>query len=321
MRQTPEREMKAARKPDSMPPLLKAGYWLQYAGPRLAVSLLLGMGEPMLRGLSKFAGGVAFRLDVKHRPRALQHLQEVGYPPRRARQITRRMFEHFASSVVEAMVLRRRINRDNWPKYVRLEGKELLDAAVKDGGGLLVGCHQGSWELAGIVMNQLGYPLTSIARPFRNPYVDAFLNGARNATGGKVVRQRGGLRELMRDVKGGRLGVILSDQNAGRDGIFVPFFGRPASTWPTPAMLALKTGARLLPFYTYRERPFHYVFGIHPDPEPPRTGNYEEDARTITAWYTGLFERSIRERPEQWLWAHRRWRSRPRAAAAEGAAG
>ncbi|MCE9582318.1 MAG: lysophospholipid acyltransferase family protein [Planctomycetes bacterium] len=244
---------------DAMPPLVRAAYWLQYAGPRLGVSLLLGMGDPMLRGLAKLSGRVAYRLDSRHRPRAEENLKAAGYSSRHTRQITRRMFEHFAASVVEGMVLRRRITKENFPRYVRLEGREFLDAAVKSGkGALFVGCHQGSWELAGIVMNLLGYPLTTIARPFKNPYVDSFLNGARGATGQKIVQQRGGLRELMKDVKGGRVGVI------------------------------------------------------HPDPAPPRTGNNEADALSITAWYTALFERSIREHPEQWLWAHRRWRSSPR---------
>ncbi|KAF0244683.1 MAG: Lauroyl/myristoyl [Planctomycetota bacterium] len=299
-------------RPDEMPPLVRAAYWLQYAGPRLAVSLLLGLGDPMLRGISKLSGRVAFRVDLRHRPRAIEHLIAAGYPPRRARQVARHMFEHFASSIIEGMVLRRRIAKDNWSRYVRLEGREILDEALKGGKGVLfVGCHQGSWELAGIVMNLLGYPLTSIARPFRNPFVDEFLNSARGATGGKVVKPGGGLRELMRDVRAGRIGVILSDQNAGKDAVFVPFFGRLASTWPTPAVIALKTGCRLLPFYTYREAPFRYVFGCHSDREPARTGDLDADVRSISAWYTAIFERSIRERPEQWLWAHRRWRSTP----------
>lgn len=301
-------------RPDGMPPLVRAAYWLQYAGPRLALSLMLGLSDSMLRGLARFAGRAAYKVDARHRPRAMEHLVAAGYPPRRARHITMKMFEHLSAAFVEGMVLRRRIGTGNWPKYVRLEGREILDEAVKAGkGALFVGCHQGSWELAGIVMNLLGYPLTSIARPFRNPYFDEFLTTTRGATGGKVVNQTGGLRELMRDVKAGRIGVILADQNAGKDGVFVPFFGRPASCWPTPAIIALKTGCRLLPFYTYREGPFRYVFGCHPDPEPPRTGDAEADIRAITAWYTSLFERSIRERPEQWLWAHRRWRSRPAA--------
>lgn len=295
-----------------MPPMVRAAYWLQYAGPRLAVSLMLGMGDPMLRGLSKLVGRIAYKVDGRHRPRALEHLEAAGYSPHRSRQIARRMFEHMASSIIEGMVLRRRIAKDNWDKYVRLEGREILDEALKAGKGVLfVGCHQGSWELAGIVMNLLGYPLTSIARPFSNPYVDEFLNSARGATGGKIVKQSGGLRELMRDLKRGRIGVILSDQNAGRDGVFVPFFGRLASAWPTPAVIALKTGCRILPFYTYREGPSRYVFGCHPEPQPAATGDTDTDVKSITAWYTALFERSIREHPEQWLWAHRRWRSRP----------
>ena len=244
-----------------MPPMVRAAYWLQYAGPRLAVSLMLGMGDPMLRGLSKLVGRIAYKVDGRHRPRALEHLEAAGYSPHRSRQIARRMFEHMASSIIEGMVLRRRIANDNWDKYVRLEGREILDEALKAGKGVLfVGCHQGSWELAGIVMNLLGYPLTSIARPFSNPYVDEFLNSARGATGGKIVKQSGGLRELMRDLKRGRIGVILSDQNAGsRRGVRAvlrkarirladPRGDRAEDRLPDPALLHLPRGALALRF-------------------------------------------------------------------------
>ncbi|MBI2923883.1 MAG: lysophospholipid acyltransferase family protein [Planctomycetes bacterium] len=296
-----------------LPVLVRARYWLQFVLLRLSVAFLLGMGDAMRGATTRLAGRLAWWLDARHRGRAEENLVASGCSPHRARFLTRRIFEHFTAVFVEGLVLKRRLNSQNWSQYVRLENLDLLEEAIRGRGALFVGCHQGSWELGGIVMDLLGVPLTSIVRPFRNPYLNLWLDGARGSTGQKIVLQRGGLRQLVRDIEGGRVGVILADQNAGCDGVFVPFFGRAASCWATPAVIALRTGATILPFYTYREGPYRYVFGVHRDAMPAPAGNREEDIRAICAWYTALFERSIRERPEQWLWGHRRWQGTPQS--------
>jgi KDO2-lipid IV(A) lauroyltransferase len=298
---------------DSMPNWLKAAYWLQFAGPRLGASFLLGMNDTIIQGVARLIGEAAWRLDLRHRTRAIEHLQAAGYEPKRARRIARAMFRHFATAFVEGLVLRRRMNADNVRKFVEFRDMDRIDEAQRSGrGALVVGCHQGHWELAGIGTSLIGYRPTTIVRAFRNPYLDRFVNGQRAATGQRTVEQRGAVRQLMRDLKEGRVATLLADQNAGRDGVFVPFFGRLASTRATPALLALKTGAKVLPFYSWREGPYRYVIGMHKEDPPEPIGNLDADVRTLTAWYTAIFEKSIRERPEQWLWAHRRWRSRPR---------
>ncbi|NUN48917.1 MAG: lysophospholipid acyltransferase family protein [Candidatus Brocadiae bacterium] len=297
---------------EDLPLLRRLWYYAQYVGPRFAASLLQGLNEPFRREIVRLTARLTSIVDLRHAPRAMEHLAAAGYPPAECRRITRGMFEHFATAFSEALVMRRTLSRETMERHVEWVNMHLLDEAVAAGrGAVMVGCHQGSWELGGVCMGLRGSPITTVARPFRNPYLDGYLNAAlRTGTGQRVVHQEGALRSLLRDIRGGRVGILMADQNAGKGGVFVPFFGRPASTWPTPALLALRTGAPLLPFFTARLGPYRYAFGFHPDPPPPRTGDLEADVAAHTAWYTALFERSIRERPEQWLWAHRRWRSR-----------
>ena len=295
---------------------------LQYLALRLAIAFVLGLPDFLARGLVRLGARLAYRLDWKHPARAEEHLRSAGWSARRAHVIGRRMYEHFAVSFWESLLLRRRLNPATWTRYVRLENWDLLETEVASKrGAICVGCHEGNWELAGVVSTAVGMPLTTVARSFGNPYIDDYLNaGLRQEKGRKTVVQTGAIRQLFRDLREGRLAVLLADQNAGRDGVFVPFFGRPASTVGTPALLHIKTGASILPFYTYREAPFRYVFGFHSDPSPALTGKNEQDVLAITAWYTAIFERSIRSHPEQWLWAHRRWRSLPGEGKAERAA-
>lgn len=282
---------------------------------RALAAFLLGMPEFLLRGLVERAVDLGYPLDVRHRARCEGNLAAAGYSKREAGTIGRGVFRHFFTSLVESLLLHRRLTAENWSRYFRLENWSLLESALASGKGVVcVGCHQGNWEMAGYASALYGLPITTVARAFRNRRLDEFLNkGLRDTAGRRTVPQQGGVRELMHTLKDGKIGVLLADQNAGRDGLFVPFFGRPASTAATPAALAIRTDAAILPFYTYREGPFRYVFGFHPDREPARTGDSKADVLEVTRWYTSLFERSIRERPEQWIWGHRRWLSTERA--------
>ena len=160
-------------------------------------------------------------------------------------------------------------------------------------------------------MGLLDIPFSVIARPLDNPALDRRLIGLRRTTGNAVIPKRRAVRETMKAVARGSGVAILIDQDAGRDGVFVPYFGRLASTTPTLALLALRTEAPIVPVFARVEPDGTIAVHIEPVVEARATGDRDADVVRLTAACTAIVERWARSTPEQWLWMHRRWKTRP----------
>lgn len=173
--------------------------------------------------------------------------------------------------------------------------------------------HFGAYEVGGLAGSLRGIHVTTLARPLDNPWLERHLDDIRQRFGQRVVSNRGGARELAASLGSGRSVVILIDLNQRRKGgAFVDFFGHPASTATTAAQLALRFRRPMINVYPLRtERPMHFrlAFGeaLWPDPEAPRA---RELLRLMQGVTTDL-EARVRETPDQWLWTHRRWKTRP----------
>jgi KDO2-lipid IV(A) lauroyltransferase len=177
--------------------------------------------------------------------------------------------------------------------------------------------HVGLWEMCGLGSTAQGFPLWSIARPLDNPGINEIVDRIRERFGQRILAKRGALRAALRALKEGVSVGMLLDQDAGRHGVFVPLFGRPASTLPTAAEIALRSGARLVCAAAWRDE----AAGVHRlrigriiDPgkwQGPRDERYRAEVERLTAEYTLEIENAVREHPEQWLWLHRRWKTRP----------
>jgi KDO2-lipid IV(A) lauroyltransferase len=196
-------------------------------------------------------------------------------------------------------------------KHIEIEGTHHLDDALRRGrGAVLVTGHYGSWELMGAVLVMMGYPITFAIGVQRNPLVQDLMNGFRRAAGIDLVEATSVL-SLARTVKSNRFVAMLSDQDAGPDGVFVRFLGADASTPQGPARLALLTGSPLITGFITRLGTARHLIRLEPpvgrDPDMTR----EEAIRHITQEYTGTLERYVRDRPDHWLWGHRRWKTRP----------
>jgi KDO2-lipid IV(A) lauroyltransferase len=176
---------------------------------------------------------------------------------------------------------------------------------------LLYSAHFGHWELAALVQGFLGYPLTLVARPLDNPRLERMLARLRTVSGNVVVHKRSAVREMMQTLKAGGGVAIVIDQDAREAGIFVPFLGRPASTTPTLATLALRTGAPLLPVFCVPRRGGTYRIIYGPMTEARSTGDRAADVARITAECTAVVESWVRRHPACWLWMHRRWKTQP----------
>jgi KDO2-lipid IV(A) lauroyltransferase len=198
-------------------------------------------------------------------------------------------------------------------RVATVEGFAHLEAARAEGRGVLVfSGHFGHWEMIGLVQPRLGIPFAMIVRPLENPHVDRLLAGVRIRAGNTLIPKREAARGVMKALREGRAVAILIDQNVrGEAGIFVDFFGVPASTTPALATFAFKTGAPIVPVFCDllpdgRGR-IRYLPALH----AARRGPLNDDVRDLTRTCTAILEREVRRRPETWFWMHDRWRTRP----------
>jgi KDO2-lipid IV(A) lauroyltransferase len=199
-------------------------------------------------------------------------------------------------------------------RFIRYEGLENYLQAREQGKGVLVLTgHLGAWELSSFYHSLMGYPMGMVIRRLDNPLVDEFVNRIRCLHGNRVVHKDDFARGLIASMRAGETVGILMDTNmTPPQGVFVPFFGVQACTASGMARIALKTGAAVVPgFLLWEEREQQYVLRFGEQLELIRTAAPEADTVANTALFTAVIERYVRQYPEQWLWMHRRWKTRP----------
>ena len=204
--------------------------------------------------------------------------------------------------------------RDNIHRDVVREGFEHFVAAERQGKGvLLLGGHMGAWELCPVAHALYHRPFDFLMRPLDNRRVDALVNGYRGLCGGRPIPKNESARMALRVLRAGGAVGILADQNtAPEEAVFVPFFGIPAATTTGIARLARHTGAPVVPLYIYWD-PSLRQHRMCYEPEVPvaRTDDEQADIRDAAARMNLVIENYVRRFPDQWLWAHRRWKNRP----------
>jgi len=199
-------------------------------------------------------------------------------------------------------------------RFIRYDGLENYVKARDKGKGVLVLTgHLGAWELSSFYHSLRGMPMSLVIRRLDNPLVDAYVNGIRCLHGNRVIHKDDFARGLLTAMHNGETVGILMDTNmTPPQGVFVPFFGVDACTASGLARVALRTGAAVLPgFLLWEESERRYVLRFGEELELVRTGNAQEDILANTALFAKTTEDYIRRYPEQWLWVHRRWKTRP----------
>ncbi len=269
------------------------------------------------------AGELAFRLDRKHTRVALRNLETAfgaSLSPDARRRIVRACWHHYGRITADAAAFHR-LSLDDVDGRIRYEGFEALEAAHAEGKGvLLVLAHFGHWEMTCYMQALRGYPIVGITKTMDNPRVEAMLAKVRARSGNIVAPKEGGVRASLRALASGLSVAVMIDQDARGSGIFVPFFGRLASTIPTVGTMHVRTGAAVVSAFSYPERRGAWRIVYDRLRFPALTGDRDTDVKRITAETTALLEARIRERPELWLWMHRRWKTPPPADAGVAAA-
>jgi KDO2-lipid IV(A) lauroyltransferase len=262
------------------------------------------------RGLGRLLGD----LDRRHLAIAADNLRRAfpDWDEARALRTARAVYAHFGSVLFDILWLQER-SPGGIRALLEVRGGEHVERAIAAGrGALMVTCHIGNWELHGVAHGLVFGPIHVVARPLDNPWLDRRLCALRTMGGNTVVYKQRALSRILRALRENRTIAILIDQNVQPgDGIFVDFFGRPAATTTVAAALAVKTGCALVPCRTELLRGGRYRLTYAPVVEWTPSGDRQQDIACLTQRLTRQIEEWVRETPEQWLWMHRRWKTRP----------
>jgi KDO2-lipid IV(A) lauroyltransferase len=296
--------------------------FLQYAALRVAAMIIHCFPVDVTLGAAGLVGDTMYAFDRKHRERALGNLRRSfpDMPEPVRREMARRSMRQLFMLFVEMLFTTRLVRLDNWATFVELGDfqntlKLLLD---KRRGLILLTGHYGNWEILGYVLATLGFPTTSVARPLDNPYVNEYVLGVRERRGQRIVDKKGATLEVEPILtRGGTVGFI-ADQNAGSKGLFVDFFGRKASTYKSIGLLAMACQVPVVIGYARRVNDsFHFDVGTQDIIYPEDWEKQDDPLRYITQRYTKAIEDFVRVDPGQYLWVHRRWKTRPKGEVAE----
>jgi KDO2-lipid IV(A) lauroyltransferase len=295
----------------------KKSDFVEYIGLRVFVAIirLLPLNIAML--LVKSIANVIYLFDSKHRKVADGNLRNAygeDLSDLLRKKIIRLNYQHLASVGVDFIKMPQIVNASNWQKYIEAEGVEFAREALKEGKGIIfVAGHVGNWEVAGCGFEFFFHPVHSIAKHMKNPFVDKFFTSLRENGNQKIIFKEKAAREMIRVLKNNKILGILVDQNARKNSIFVDFFGQKAATTRVVATLSLKTGAPIIMAFLRRSDSRRYKFKISMSKpiQIEKTGDLEKDILNLTQRYTTIIESRIREHPHEWMWMHRRWKTKP----------
>jgi KDO2-lipid IV(A) lauroyltransferase len=290
--------------------------YLAYVALRIVIFILhLFPIETNLR-TARFLGRLLWKHYHRGRKRAIENLH-ASYPDKDRDWIEhtgRRRFEHLAMLAIDIMFVPTLVKAENWRKYSRYKNVERLKWMLKEGRGMLLAtAHYGSFEMTGYVLSMFGFDIYSVARPLDNKYISRYIYGIREKHGQKIVDKKGGAKLMEQISSSGTALGFTADQDAGRKGVFVDFFGRKASAYKSIGLLAITNNIPIAVGYARRiDDRFFFEIGVQRIIFPEEWADKDDPLTWVTAAYTSAIEEFIRVDPEQYWWLHRRWKHRPK---------
>ena len=279
------------------------------------ISLLNFIPRNSAIALAGFLGKLSYFLIAPARRKTIENLKlafgkEIDED--RIKEIAFQVFVNLAKNVADAVGLKK-IKWDDVDKITEIEGLEYFDTAYRRGKGVIgFTGHIGNFELMAAYFSLRGYKLSVIGREVYDPRLDRLLVKNRESVGLKNIPTSAGAKPLLRVLRNGEFLGILADQDSSRvRGVFIDFFGRPARTPVGPVLLAYKTGSPIVPMAIIRIEKNRYRIIVKPPVELAFSDNREKDVIDTLQRCTDVLESIIREHPEQWLWMHDRWKSKP----------
>lgn len=292
----------------------KARHRLEYWSARTFAALARLLPLPLGRPLGALLGQLAFSvLRIRRRVTMdnLHHAFSGIWGKKELLRIGASCYRNLGRGVVEFCRFPT-LTRKNLGEMLEIKGLEHCQRVLAQGrGAIILSGHFGAWEFLGPAFALNGYPVDLLVRSQKNPLADELMTRHRAWVGAEILRASRTPRGVVRSLRQNRLVAMLADQDGGRDGIFVPFLGRLASTPRGVARFAMETGAPILMSFVVRQRGQKHRLIIHPPMEIPHTGDQQSDLYQILRAYTQCLETYVRAHPNQWFWAHRRWKTRP----------
>ena len=288
---------------------------LEFAAARTALTGLRYLPRPLALATGKGLGRLAYRFGGRLQRTGLRNL-ELAFPDlneHERAEILRGCFLNLGRLLGEVSHFPR-ATPESLRQLIECEGLEHLDAARARGRGVILFTgHLGAWELSSFALSAFGYPMNFLVRRIDNPLVEQMIEKTRTRFGNRSIDKRAAARAMLRTLRAGEMLGILVDLNTQQhEGVFVDFFGIPASTTVGLASIALRTDAAVLPiFVPWDAERQRFLLRIEPPLSINPTGNEQDDIRQLTALFTSVIEKYVRRYPDQWLWIHKRWNTRP----------
>jgi len=282
----------------------KLADYLAYLALRLAAMFLHMFDWRAIYRLCAWMGDAWWRLDRRHRDRAADHLRP-GFPD----------WPEEKNLAVEVLLMTRLITYYRWRRHIVLtKMPEVFRVLLARRSGMVfVAGHFGGWEVVGYTMAALGFAGYAVARPLDNPYLNEYLVGVRERMGLRILYKQGAAGQMDRIFAGRDYVSFIADQDAGPTGVFVDFFGRQASSYKAPALMAIRYNAPLAVGYGRRlDEQYRFELGVQRIIHPSEWADKDDPVRWITQEYTAALEQIVRSDPQQYLWIYRRWKTRPR---------
>jgi len=289
--------------------------WLEFAAVWLILKMLSALPRRVARGFAAIVTRLLFSLQPRLQKTAAFNLR-LAFPDwtdAQRKEVTRKMVRNLGWMAAE-FVRFPRLSRENIEKVVILEGHEnFLEGQRRGKGVLYLTGHIGAWELSSFAHALYGYPLHYMARPLDNKRLDALVNQYRCSSGNKPIYKNESARVMLKILKdSGTIGILADQNTMPSEGVFVDFFGTTACTTTGLARVALHTGAAVVPGYAYWDETIQkYRLRFEPPVELIRTGDTEHDVFENTQRFAKVIEGIIRKHPAQWVWVHKRWKTRP----------
>jgi KDO2-lipid IV(A) lauroyltransferase len=263
--------------------------------------------------LGRMIGRLFCRIDARHRRVVRENLRasDLGLDEAGVQAMSMAAFEHFGGLLFTTLRIMK-ITPEELRRITRIEGQEHLEAAFREGKGVVgLTAHIGNWELLALAVALGGWKLAAIGRELDNPLLEARLKRFRMTFGNSVIAKDGAVRGSIKALKEGQMVGFLLDQNAVAGGIFVRFLGRWACTFATAGVLAARFDLPILPVSSRVEPDGTLIITAFPPFHAPRTGDAARDAWAATQRMTTWIEDRVRENPSQWFWMHRRFKTQP----------
>ena len=290
--------------------------WLAFFMVRIFIDFLYLFDVETNLNTACFLGRLLWKHYHRGRKRALDNLR-ASFPEKSEQwilQTGRRSFEHIVMLTIDVLFTPRLVKKYNWRDYSRYRNVEQAKWLMMEGRGLLmVGAHYSNFEIIGYLLGLFGFDVYSIARPLDNKYISRYLYGVRRAAGQRIIDKKGATALMEELTSAGATLCFVVDQDAGKKGIFVDFFGRKASTYKSVGLLAITKNMPIVVGYSRRvDNRFYFEIGINRIIFPEEWAEKDDPLKWVTAEYTRAIEEFVREDPSQYWWLHRRWKRRPK---------